>query len=63
MLSRHSPNQRKIGETDHATVLQYIKQRPQPFTVSIEGRIKKSNEPTLSKGQKSEYVTNTKTSK
>ncbi|CEG55860.1 protein of unknown function [Legionella fallonii LLAP-10] len=31
----------KIGETDHATVLQYIKQLPQPVTVSIEGRIKK----------------------
>ncbi len=31
----------KIGETDHATVLQYIKQLPQPFAVSIEGRIKK----------------------
>lgn len=31
----------KIGETDHATVLQYIKQLQQPFAVSIDGRIKK----------------------
>ena len=30
----------KTGETDHDTVIQYIKQLPQPFSVSIEGRIK-----------------------
>ena len=30
----------KIGENDHDTVIKYIKQLPQPFTVAIEGRIK-----------------------
>lgn len=29
-----------VGANDHETVIQYIRQLPQPFTVSIEGRIK-----------------------
>lgn len=31
----------KIGENDHETLTQYIKQLPQPFSVSIDGRIKR----------------------
>lgn len=33
----------KIGDNDHDTVIQYIKQLPQPFAVSIEGRIRQYN--------------------
>lgn len=31
----------RVGDNDHNTVTHYIKQLPQPFSVSIEGRIKK----------------------
>lgn len=33
----------RVGDTDHNTVTHYIKQLSQPFSVSIEGRIKKVN--------------------